>query len=306
VVDAARWVVAVDEEGLRLDVFLSRRLSALAPRLSRREIAELITASQVCVNGHPSKKGDRIHAGDLISAPAMLRVHANAALAIRVVYTDPTLVVLDKAAGIPSVALRYSETGTAANFLAARFPETLTAGPRPLEGGLLHRLDTDTSGLLLAARTPDAYLSLREQFRARTVEKQYLAVVEGCLPNSGQLRSRLAPSGPRGRLMRVVAQGQGQEAHTAYVPLATAERYTLLRVTITTGVRHQIRVHLATLGHPIVGDPLYGTAHRAPRLYLHAEALAVISPTTDQRVRCTSPAPGDFAALVEAGKGTEE
>jgi 23S rRNA pseudouridine1911/1915/1917 synthase len=305
VADAARWVVAVDEEGLRLDAFLSRHLASLAPWLSRREIAELIAASQVCVNGRPSKKGDRVHAEDIISAPAMLRLHANAALAIRVVYTDPTLVVLDKPAGIPSVALRYSETETAANFLAARFPETRTAGPRPLEGGLLHRLDTGTSGLLLAARTPDAYRSLREQFRARTVEKQYLAVVEGCLPNSGQLKSCLAPSGPRGRHMRVVAPGQGQEANTTYVPLATAERYTLLRVTITTGVRHQIRVHLATLGHPIVGDPLYGTARRAPRLYLHAEALAFISPTTGRRVRCTSPAPGDFAALIKPVKGTE-
>jgi 23S rRNA pseudouridine1911/1915/1917 synthase len=304
VTNVSRWVVTVAEEGLRLDVFLSRHLSSLAPALSRREIAELITSSQVRVNGRPGKKGARVHAGDTISAPAALPFPANAALAIRAVYTDDALVVLDKAAGIPSVALRHLETETAANFLAARFPETLTAGPRPRECGLLHRLDTATSGLLLAARTPDAYASLREQFRARTVEKQYLAVVEGYLPSSGQLTSRLAPSGPRGRHMQVVTHGQGQEANTAYVPLAMSERYTLLQVTITTGVRHQIRVHLAALDHPIVGDTHYGTLHEAPRLYLHAEALAFTSPATGQRVRCTSPAPQDFATLVKPLKET--
>jgi len=304
VTNVSRWVVTVAEEGLRLDVFLSRHFSSLAPALSRREIAELITSSQVRVSGRPSKKGERVHAGDTISAPTVLPFPANAALAIGVVYTDDALVVLDKAAGIPSVALRYSETDTAANFLAARFPETLTAGPRPLEAGLLHRLDTATSGLLLAARTPHAYASLREQFRARTVEKQYLAVVEGCLSSSGQLTSRLAPSGRGGQHMHVAAQGQGQEANTAYAPLAMSERYTLLQVTITTGVRHQIRVQVAALGHPVVGDTHYSTRHEAPRLYLHAEALAFTSPATGQRVRCTSPAPQDFAALVKPLKET--
>src|SRR5262249_32384409 len=150
-------------EGLRLDAFLARHLSSLGASLSRSEIAELITSSQVRVNGYLSKKGERVHTEDTVSAPAVLPFSANAALAIRVVYTDEALVVLDKAAGIPSVALRHSETATAANFLAACFSETLTAGPRPLEAGLLHRLDTATSGLLLAARTPDAYTSLREQ-----------------------------------------------------------------------------------------------------------------------------------------------
>lgn len=295
--DVVQWVVAAREEGLRLDAFLVSHLSSCVPSLSRREIAELITARQVRVNGHPRKKGERVHAGDTITAPAVLPFPANAALSIRVVDADDALVVLDKAAGIPSVARRHAETDTVANFLAARFPETLTVGPRPLECGLLQRLDTATSGLLLAARTPDAYASLREQFRARTVEKQYLAVVAGRLHGSGQVTSRLVPRGPRGRQMRVDADGQ--EAHTAYVPVATSERYTLLRITITTGVRHQIRVHLAALGYPIVGDTPYGAPHRASRLYLHAEALAFISPATGQRVHYTSPAPQEFAALLK-------
>ncbi|HJY80830.1 MAG TPA: RluA family pseudouridine synthase [Candidatus Binatia bacterium] len=288
-------VVAASEEALRLDAFLARHFS----RLSRREIAELIASGQARVNGRLSKKGARVHLGDTITAPAVLTLSANAALSIRVIYADSALIVLDKAAGIPSVALRHSETNTAANFLAACFPETLRAGPRSLEGGLVHRLDSATSGVLLAARTPDAYASLREQFRARTVDKQYLAVVEGCLQSSGQVTFRLTPSGPRGQHMRVVVDGQGQEASTIYAPIATSERRTLLRVSITTGVRHQIRAHLAALGHPIVGDTHYGSPHRAPRLYLHAEALTFISPATSQRVHCTSPAPPDFFATAE-------
>jgi 23S rRNA pseudouridine1911/1915/1917 synthase len=290
VAEVYQWVVAASEEALRLDAFLTRYLSPL----SRREIAELIASGQARVNERPSKKGARVHMGDTITAPAVLPLSANAALAIRVVYIDDALVVLDKAAGIPSVALRHSETDTAANFLAACFPETLTAGPRPLECGLIHRLDTATSGVLLAARTPEAYASLREQFRARTVAKQYLAVVEGCLQSSGQVTFRLAPSGPRGQRMRVVADGQGQAVSTIYIPLATSERRTLLRVTITTGVRHQIRAHLAALGHPIVGDTHYGSPNQAPRLYLHAETLTFTSPATGQRVHCASPAPQDF------------
>lgn len=297
--DVVQWIVAAGEEGFRLDAFLASRLAALASSLSRREIAELITARQVRVNGRPSKKGARVHAGDTITTPVTLSFSANAALSIRVVYADDTLVVLDKAAGIPSVALRHSETGTVANFLAARFPETLSISPRPLECGLLHRLDTATSGVLLAARTPDAYVSLRDQFRAHTVEKQYMAVVEGCLHGSGQVTSRLVPSGPRGRHMQVSTLGQGQEANTAYVPIAASERYTLVRVSITTGVRHQIRAHFAALGYPIVGDTYYGAPRGASRLYLHAEALAFTSPATGQRLHCTSPAPQDFATLLE-------
>ena len=299
--DIVQWVVAASEEGLRLDAFLASHLSSPVPSLSRRAIAELITARQVRVNGRPGKKGQRVHAGDTIIAPVALSLPANAALSIRVVYTDDALVVLDKAAGIPSVALRHSETDTVANFLAARFPETVTAGPHPLECGLLQRLDTATSGLLLAARTPDAYASLREQFRARSIEKQYLAVVEGRLYDSGQVTSRLVPSGPRGQHMRVDADGQ--EANTAYVPMALSERYTLLRITLTTGVRHQIRVHVAALGHPIVGDTHYGAPHGASRLYLHAAALGFTSPATSQRVHCVSPAPQEFAALVEHIEG---
>jgi len=300
VADDLQWVVAANEEALRLDTFLAHRL----PSLSRREIVELVASGRARLNGHPGKKGTWVHQGDIITAPSAPALAPNPDLPIAVRYVDDAVVVLDKAAGIPSIALRHTETETVANFLVASFSETLTVGPRSLECGLIHRLDTATSGLLLAARTPAAYASLREQFHSRTVEKQYVAVVEGYLRTSGQVTSCLTPSGPRGQFMRTAPTGQ--EAYTAYVPIATSPSRTLVRLTITTGVRHQIRVHLATLGHPIVGDTHYGSPSGAPRLYLHAEALAFTSPATGQRVRCTSPISQDFAALVKHLQDTGE
>src|SRR5262249_48072992 len=149
----------------RLDVFLRHSLSLL----SREEIRDLISSGQVLVNGHPRKRSSRVHTADRISVLARTSLLPNPTLPILVTHLDTTFVVLDKPAGTPSVALRYTQTDTVANFLTAHFPETAQAGPRPLEAGLVHRLDTETSGLLLAARTPDAYVALREQFRMRSV-----------------------------------------------------------------------------------------------------------------------------------------
>ena len=293
--EVVQWVVAANEGAVRLDTFLATRLQPLP----RRDIAALIASGQVLLNGRTSKKGLRVHAGDTVTAPVVCSVRPNPALPIAVVYADDTVVVLDKPAGIPSLALRHTETDAVTNFLVARFPETVTVGPRPLESGLVHRLDTPTSGLLLAARTPAAYASLRKQWSARTVEKQYLAVVAGQLQAGGQVSCGLAPAGPRGQRMRVVAPGQGQAARTLYAPVEALPGYTLVRVTLATGVRHQIRAHLAALGHPIVGDTCYGAAAQTVRLCLHAEALAFLHPTTGQHVRFTSPTPPDFSAFVE-------
>ena len=291
--DVFHWVVTANEAAVRLDAFLARHLAAL----SRREIAELIASGRVQLNRHPGKKGARVAEGDTVTAPLVSSLTPNARIPVRIVYTDDALVVLDKPAGVPCVALRHAETDTVANFLLAHFPETATAGTRPLESGLLQRLDTDTSGVLLAARSPYAYAALREQFRARTVEKYYLAVVEGQVQGKGTATLSLAPSGPQGRFMRVVPLGEGQKAETVYAPVASSPGHTVVRLKITTGVRHQIRVHLAAVGHPIVGDASYGSSARGSRLYLHAETLTCISPATGQRLTCTSPAPREFFDL---------
>src|SRR5262249_33443204 len=155
-----------------------------------------------------------VHTDDRISVLARTSLLPNPTLPILVSHANTSFIVLDKPAGIPSVALRYTETDTVANFLTAHFPETAQAGSRPLEAGLVHRLDTETSGLLLAARLPEAYLALRKQFWTRSVRKTYLAIVIGRLQASGQVAFQLAPAGLGRRSMRVVAAEQGQEALT--------------------------------------------------------------------------------------------
>lgn len=288
-----QWIVSDAESGRRLDIFLAAHL----PAITRREIVEWIAARYAQVNGRVSTKGAAVHSGDTVTLRSSLTLLPNPQLPIQILWADDAIVVVNKPSGIPSVALRHDETDTVANFLLAHFPEVTAISPRPLEAGIVHRLDTATSGLLLAVRTTQAYSALREQFTKRAVEKQYLALVHGLLQPSGERRSVLRPIGTRGQRMREVITGKGQEAHTFYAPATHFSQHTLLRVTIFTGVRHQIRVHLATLGHPIVGDDLYGKQREAGRLCLHAETLSFLHPRTGKRVYFTCPPPEDFQVV---------
>ena len=178
-IPSQQWEVTESHPALRLDAFLHSRLPAVA----KREIIEWIAAGRVHINARPGKKGDRLHSGDQVSLVALVSLAANPQLAIPVLFADEALLILDKPAGIPSIALRHDETDTVPNFLLAHFPETATASPRPLEAGVVHRLDTSTSGLLIVARTPFTYTALRKAFQSHTVEKQYLALVEGQVRN---------------------------------------------------------------------------------------------------------------------------
>lgn len=287
------WEVTESYEATRLDAFLQARL----PGMAKREILEWIAAARVHINDRRGKKGDRLHQGDQVRLTAAAALTANPRLAIPVRFVDEALLILDKPAGIPSIALRHEETNTVPNFLLAYFPDTATASPRPLEAGVVHRLDTATSGLLVVARTPVIHTILRHAFHSHAVEKQYLALVEGHVRASGQRASWLTPEGPRGQRMREDAGGRGQWAITNYIPLVALPSHTLLRVTIATGVRHQIRMQLAALGHPIVGDILYGSTAPGTRLCLHATELTFTHPLTGKRVRCRSPLPEDFQAV---------
>lgn len=300
---AQEWRVPMQQDGARLDHFLT----ICYPSWSRRELVELIAGGHARLNGRSVKKSVPVRAGDIVTTLLTAALLPNGTLPITVVHADDTLVVLDKPTGIPSVALRHHETATVANFLATHYPDTLTASPRGLEAGLVHRLDTPTSGLLVAARTRVAYTALRQQFRAHTVEKQYLALVEGHLRVSGQIVSSLEPTGPGGRHLRVRLHPQGEpHAVTTYTPLTVFADYTLMRVTLVTGLRHQIRAHFASGGYPIVGDSQYGAHGQAQRLYLHAERLAFTHPTTNTRVHFTSPTTREFVALAEQWVGEKE
>jgi 23S rRNA pseudouridine1911/1915/1917 synthase len=226
---------------------------------------------------------------------------------VHIIYADDAIVVVNKPTGMPSLALRHSDTKTVANFLIAHFPDIVTVGPRQLEAGLAHRLDTETSGLLVAARTSHAYERLRAQFQERAVKKMYLALVEGVLSTEGRITFPLMSAGARGQHTRIATFPGSQEALTWYTPVEQLPRHTLIRVTIITGVRHQIRAHLAAIEHPIVGDSRYGApADGSPtRLCLHAERLAFRHPLTGLRLSFTSAVPEDFALILQQLRHTK-
>ncbi len=289
------WIVSPHENRSRLDRFLRSHL----PSLSRRAILALITAGQVSLNHRTGKKNRLVHTGDRVHAQVQLQLSPNPSLPIRVVYESQSVLGLDKPPDIPSIALYFTDTHTVANFLLAHYPETARASATPLEAGIVHRLDTPTSGLLLAARTASAYTALRAQFSNMQVKKDYLAVACGTLRLNGRMRFFLAPEGKRGQRMRLLSAEQaqkGQEAQSTYTCLEANAHTTLLRIRIHTGVRHQIRAHLAALGHPLVGDTHYGAPAGAKRLALHAEALQFRHPQTGESVQLSSPVADDFFA----------
>lgn len=298
-----RSLTAAEGTQARLDAFLTRHV----PGCSRRTVQRAIAAGAVRINGRRARKGQMVAAGDLIELPDDLNepgtLPPNPQLAVPVLYEDAALVALDKPAGMPSHALRLTETATAANFLLARYPEMGTIGNSPREPGIVHRLDTDTSGVLLAARTQHAYAELRRQFSAHLVTKEYIALVLGDVSEPGTVDTPIGHDSHNRRKMRVGrGTGRARDARTSYRPLERFGHHTLLAVQMQTGVRHQIRVHLAAIGHPLAGDRLYAKATQpaAPRQLLHASRVRCVHPETGQPIAISSPLAADFAAYVES------
>jgi len=292
----------------RLDAALRSRF----PDLSRREIQLAIATGVVRVNGKPARKGDRvcesdhIAVGTLLDPPAVPR-----GISVPILHIDRHLIVVDKPPGVPSTARRLSRTGSIAGFLLFRFPDLAAAGRSPLEAGLVHRLDTGTSGVLLAARSHETWANLRRQFVRRQVEKQYLALVHGRLTGEHDLRHALAHDQRDRARMRVAPRSEpgsrrgasrSWPAEARVAAVESAAGMTLVAITLFTGVTHQIRAQLAAIGHPVVGDTAYGAP--APeeatvqRPLLHAVSLSFEHPHDARRhVHSTVP-PEDFVHVL--------
>jgi len=295
-------VIAADAVPERLDKLVARLFA-----VSRARAMEWIADGRVRVDGLRGPKAQMVPANARVSVelPPPDAPAPQPELPIRVVHADAQVVVIDKPAGMPSHPLKPGELGTAANGLVARFPELAAVGPAR-EGGLVHRLDTDTSGLLLAARTEAAHAQLRAQFTARTVEKGYLALVSGELHAGGEIDLPLAHDPRDPRRVRAASDPEWAALHdarpalTRFTPLERRGGFTLLDVEIATGVLHQIRAHLAFIGHPLAGDLLYeGPALPAlGRHFLHAARLGFAHPD-GTRARFTSPLPADLRAIFD-------
>jgi 23S rRNA pseudouridine1911/1915/1917 synthase len=302
--DRGETFVVQDAGSTRLDQFLVARLSGG----SRRRARLAIDAGAVMVNGRRGRKGQALHPGDVVRidiAALDCDLTPQPELHLPILYLDDALIAVDKPAGMPAVALRASDRDTVANGLLGRFPELRGVGGSAFEVGLVHRLDTPTSGVLLAARTAPAWQQLRAQFRARRVDKLYLAVVAGDVPRSGTIEIPIAHHPDRPRQMcacedrRRAESLHARAARTRYRPLRRDGAATLVAVRIRTGARHQVRVHLAAIGHPLLGDALYAdarTAATAPRLLLHAVRLGCTHPLSGRRIVVRSPLPDGFGA----------
>ncbi len=282
--------------GARLDRWLSARL----PVLSRVRLRALIDAGHVRVDGKARKAAYRLRGGETVALtipPPVAEELVPEPSTLPIVYEDEHVLVLDKPAGLVVHPGAGHARGTLAAALLAHVPEIAGVGG-PRRPGIVHRLDKNTSGLLVVAKTKAAYESLVEQLAGRAVTRRYLAIVHGRLGADTGVVDKPIGRHPHDRVrMAVRSAGQGKRAVTRYRVLERFGNFTLLEVTLETGRTHQIRVHMASLGHPVAGDDVYGGRRRPPLpvpldgLALHAAALAFIHPVSGQRMEFTSPWP---------------
>lgn len=302
--------VAGEDAGVRLDTYLASHIEGW----SRARLQHLIADEEVLVNGKPSKASYKIHAYDLIEvelvAPAATSFTPEN-IPLEIIYEDDALIVVNKPAGLVVHPAAGNPSGTLANGLAFHFDQLSqqAGGTRP---GIVHRIDKDTSGLLAVAKTELAHERLGDQFRERSVFKSYFALVHGVVErDSGRIEQPLARD-PRNRT-RMAIVAAGRSALSLYKVQRRYERFTLLAVEIKTGRTHQIRVHLASIKHPVVGDEVYGGGRdntlRDPKLraeirkldrhFLHATELGLRHPISGAALHFQAPLPADLKRLLE-------
>ena len=289
-------IIPAELAGLRLDQALAR----LLPEHSRSRIRTWIDAGRVRVAGGASQAKQKLFGGERVVVSPLddprAKPLAPQALPLAIVYEDGAIIVIDKPAGLVVHPGSGHWDGTLANALLHHHPQ-LARVPR---AGIVHRLDKDTSGLLVVAKTPTAQTDLVRQLQARTVRREYLAVVHGTVARNGSIDAPIARHPVKRTSMAVV--GSGKRAVTHYEVQERFADCTLLACRLETGRTHQIRVHLAALGHPLVGDPTYGRRRGVAfhRQALHAWRLGLVHPLTRKSMTWRSPLPADFAALLEA------
>ena len=291
-----------DREGERLDAFLARRQEEASRMEARRQIDEGL----VRVEGSLERPGHRLRVGEMVVvSPRAEAAPPAAEIALDVLHEDADVIVLNKPAGLTVHPAPGERSATLASALLERWPELGELGDA-LRPGLVHRLDRDTTGALMVARSARALASLQAQLRERTVEKRYLAVAAGAPdPPEGLIDAPLARDPADQRRFAVVGAGRGRASRTGYRIVERFGDASLLECELLTGRTHQIRVHLSAIGHPIVGDRVYGVEHGAiGRQALHAELVRFDHPAGG-RAEHRAPPPADFRGLVGRLRGGE-
>ncbi len=305
----ARHAVVPDTAaGRRFDAVLAE----LFPDYSRSRLSAWIKSGDALLDGRTVRPRDPVRGGEAVSLSVVLDVQTHCQpedIALDVLFEDEHVIVIDKPVGLVVHPGAGNPTGTLVNALLHRDP-SLNALPR---AGIVHRLDKDTSGVMVVARTLVAHTALVAQLSAREVHRQYLAVVAGALVSGGTANAPIDRH-PRDRI-RMAVRDDGRDAITHFRLRERFRAHTLLECRLETGRTHQIRVHMAHLKHPIIGDSLYGGSLKLPRgatdelvaalrgfkrQALHAETLEFVHPVSSEPVRCSAPMPADMQVLVKA------
>ncbi len=303
--------LTIERGGERVD----RVLTGALADVTRGDVQRWIGEGRVTVNGRPVKASHRVAAHDVVvlwRPPAVEPVVLAEPIPLSIGYEDADLLVVDKPAGMVVHPAPGHRQGTLVNALLAWDPRLAEVGGAE-RAGIVHRLDRDTSGLMVVARTLAAHEALQKQFKTRRVQKTYVALVEGLVETlEGRIEAPIARDPAMRKRMAVVPAQRGGRAAVStfgvlghYLAKASAQRleYTLLELQLLTGRTHQIRVHLAFIKHPVVGDRVYGRRRqriRCPRQFLHASRLRFSQPTTGEIVEVESPLPEDLQAVLDS------
>jgi len=298
------YTVQSTEVGLRLDRYLASHISDV----SRTAIQRMITEGEVLINGRSSKPGYALRNGDTIQLyhmlPSLQISHVKPqSYPLEIIYEDRDLLIINKAAGMVVHPAPGHHEDTLVNALLAHYPQMqeLQEHVRP---GIVHRLDKDTSGLLIVAKNTHTQAALIEMMKQHAITKRYLALVEGNISlDHGSIDAPIGRN-PRNRQQMAITATSSREARTHFRVLERFARHTLLLLELETGRTHQIRVHLKAIGHPVVGDIVYGSGHprREPllqRQFLHAYQLKFQHPTTGEAIELEAPLPEDLQTVLE-------
>jgi len=287
--------------GLRLDKFLAQS----EPEVSRGQFQQLIAEGEVLVNGEVQQKASfKLEPGSVISYSIPVQEETqllHQAIAVDVIYVDENVIVVNKPAGMVVHPGAGNTQDTLVNAILHRWPEIAQVGDaeRP---GIVHRLDKDTSGVLILARNEAAYSWLVRQFKSRKTKKTYMALVDGEPPSpTGRIEASIGRDEKIRQRMAVVYGDKGKSAITEYYTLESYRDHTLLEVQPLTGRTHQIRVHMAFLGCPVTGDKIYGRRKNSldlPRFFLHAHKLSIKLPGDEEPTEFTAPLAADLKEIL--------
>lgn len=292
----------IDEEhaGIRID----NAVAQMSGTFSRSQVKKLIRLGKISVNDKPTKSAYITEHGDSISIDDSLTSTDSLKLIdkpIEVIFEDDNICVLDKPQGLMVHPSESTEDETLVNYLLHHYPDIKDVGDDPLRPGIVHRLDKLTSGIMVVAKSQNAFDALKQAWKDGLIQKEYYAVVWGEVVNAGSIAGKISRSKRTGKM--VARNDEGRDAVTLFNPIEHFTNSTLVQIATHTGRTHQIRTHFKSMGSPVVGDPLYQYKKNKstfPRLYLHAFTLTF--PYKGERLTFTSELPADFTSFINSLK----